>query len=115
MSAFDFDAAAKAFYDELFAAFPSLERLFQDKHRQSKMFVAALRAIYHANDDDPAFEAYLKKLGEAHKGFGLQRVHIDAAQHAFTAAIKVGDPDLPAEKRRRLIRAFTRLRTYMGF
>ncbi len=115
MGNFNFDAAAKAFYDELFAAFPRLETLFDDKHRQSVMFVAALRTIYHANPDDPALERYLAGLGETHKGYGLQRLHIDVAQHAFAAAIKAGQPDISPEQRKKMMRAFTKLRAHMGF
>lgn len=83
--------AATLFYDELFAADPSLSALFkgnleQQKSKLMKMIGVAVSSLHRLEEILPA----VKNLGHRHDGYGVKPQHYATVGAALLATLEKG-------------------------
>jgi methyl-accepting chemotaxis protein len=84
-------AAAALFYDNLFAAQPSLRALFKsDIEVQGERLMAMIGAAVARLDDLPTLVPALQQLGVRHAGYGVHDEHYDVVGAALLKTLSQG-------------------------
>lgn len=91
--------AAALFYDNLFAAQPSLRSLFKtDMQMQGARLMTMIGAAVARLDDLPTLVPVLQQLGVRHAGYGVRDEHYDVVGAALLKTLSqgLGDDFTPA-------------------
>lgn len=84
-------AAAALFYENLFAADPSLRPLFRgDMAQQGDRLMRMIGAAVRGLDDLPALVPTLQDLARRHVGYGVRPVHYDTVGAALLKTLGQG-------------------------
>lgn len=83
------EAAAKLFYDNLFADHPQLRPLFRgDLAEQGKKLMRTLALAVTSLRRPDAIRAPVQRLGEQHVGYGVQRDHYPLVGGTLVATLR---------------------------
>ncbi len=95
------DELVRRFYDNLFAAHPSMRRMFPaDMGRQREHLAAALAMLVRNLDSLEALEPTLMDLGARHVAFGVIPEHYPPVRDALLSAVEASArPPLTPETR----------------
>lgn len=109
------DAPILRFYENLFATAPALRTLFAtDIERQARKFLQSLKVIVSGLSATEKAAPVLQKLGERHKGYGVQASHYDEVGRALIATLaETLGPDFSGEMREAWIAAFNLISSLM--
>jgi hemoglobin-like flavoprotein len=105
------DAAAKAFYQNLFAIDPSLQAMFKsDMALQGHRLVQTLAlAVNNLHAPEPILDA-VRQLGQRHVGYGVQAGHYDTVGQALLQTLQTAiGPAFTGEIREAWVAAYTLL------
>ena len=93
------EAAAKLFYEHLFAIDPALRALFSstDMHRQGTKLMATLGFVVHQLDRPETIFPMARELGKRHVHYGVEERHYKAVERALieTLAATLGSAFTP--------------------
>jgi len=82
---------AALFYDNLFAADPSLRKLFHgDMHQQGERLFAMIGSALSLLDRPSALLPVLRQLGRRHAGYGVQPSHYETVGAALLTTLEQG-------------------------
>jgi len=82
------EKAIELFYSNLFAAKPELRHLFvSSQQRQNRKFLQSLKLIVSSLDEPERSIEVLERLGERHKGYGVNHSHYEIAGGVLIATL----------------------------
>ena len=82
------EQAIDLFYDNLFEANPALRPMFSgSRQRQSRKFLQSLKLIVNSLGEPERSVEVLERLGERHKGYGVQEHHYELAGGVLIATL----------------------------